>query len=62
MGYKRRLLTRMRTLDSQVSRLRLKLERDPNDHFLVNVWGGGLQARRLRQSRRQAHMKYSTEL
>ena len=38
-GY--RSFTRTRTLDSHVSRLRLKLERAPGDHFVVNVWGVG---------------------
>ena len=30
-----------RTLDSHVSRLRQKLERAPDDRFVVNVWGVG---------------------
>jgi DNA-binding response OmpR family regulator len=40
-GY--RSFTRTRTLDSHVSRLRLKLERaaPPGGHFVVNVWGVG---------------------
>jgi DNA-binding response OmpR family regulator len=38
-GY--RSFTRTRTLDSHVSRLRQKLERGPNDRFVVNVWGVG---------------------
>jgi DNA-binding response OmpR family regulator len=38
-GY--RSFTRTRTLDSHVSRLRSKLEREPGDHFVVNVWGVG---------------------
>ena len=38
-GY--RSFTRTRTLDSHVSRLRLKLERAAGDHFVVNVWGVG---------------------
>ena len=38
-GY--RSFTRTRTLDSHVSRLRQKLERDPEDRFVVNVWGVG---------------------
>jgi DNA-binding response OmpR family regulator len=38
-GY--RSFTRTRTLDSHVSRLRQKLERAPDDHFVVNVWGVG---------------------
>ena len=38
-GY--RSFTRTRTLDSHVSRLRLKLERAPEDRFVVNVWGVG---------------------
>ena len=38
-GY--RSFTRTRTLDSHVSRLRQKLERDPGDRFVVNVWGVG---------------------
>ena len=33
--------TRTRTLDSHVSRLRQKLERSPEDRFVVNVWGVG---------------------
>jgi DNA-binding response OmpR family regulator len=36
-----RCVTRTRTLDSHVSRLRLKLERAPGDTFVVNVWGVG---------------------
>ena len=35
------MLTRTRTLDSHVSRLRQKLERVPDDRFVVNVWGVG---------------------
>lgn len=38
-GY--RSFTRTRTLDSHVSRLRQKLEREPDDRFVVNVWGVG---------------------
>lgn len=38
-GY--RSFTRTRTLDSHVSRLRQKLERAPDDCFVVNVWGVG---------------------
>lgn len=38
-GY--RSLTRTRTLDSHVSRLRQKLDRSPEDRFVVNVWGVG---------------------
>lgn len=38
-GY--RSFTRTRTLDSHVSRLRQKLERTPDDRFVVNVWGVG---------------------
>ena len=38
-GY--RSFTRTRTLDSHVSRLRVKLERAPEDRFVVNVWGVG---------------------
>ena len=38
-GY--RSFTRTRTLDSHVSRLRLKLERAPGDRYVVNVWGVG---------------------
>jgi DNA-binding response OmpR family regulator len=38
-GY--RSFTRTRTLDSHVSRLRQKLEREPEDRFVVNVWGVG---------------------
>src|SRR5687767_556641 len=38
-GY--RTFTRTRTLDSHVSRLRQKLERAPDDRFVVNVWGVG---------------------
>lgn len=38
-GY--RSFTRTRTLDSHVSRLRQKLERSPEDCFVVNVWGVG---------------------
>ena len=38
-GY--RSFTRTRTLDSHVSRLRQKLERDPDDRFVINVWGVG---------------------
>ena len=38
-GY--RSFTRTRTLDSHVSRLRQKLERVPDDRFVVNVWGVG---------------------
>jgi Transcriptional regulatory protein, C terminal len=41
VGYKRCLLTRTRTLNSHVSRLRLKLEQTPEDLFVVNVWGVG---------------------
>ncbi len=32
---------RTRTLDSHVCRLRQKLDRRPEDHFVVNVWGVG---------------------
>ena len=38
-GY--RSFTRTRTLDWHVSRLRQKLERAPDDRFVVNVWGVG---------------------
>ena len=38
-GY--RAFTRTRTLDSHVSRLRHKLERDPGDRWVANVWGVG---------------------
>jgi DNA-binding response OmpR family regulator len=38
-GY--RSFTRTRTLDSHVSRLRQKLEREPDDRFVINVWGVG---------------------
>jgi DNA-binding response OmpR family regulator len=38
-GY--RSFTRTRTLDSHVSRLRSKLERNEADRFVVNVWGVG---------------------
>ena len=38
-GY--RSFSRTRTLDSHVSRLRQKLERGPDDRFVVNVWGVG---------------------
>jgi DNA-binding response OmpR family regulator len=38
-GY--RSFTRTRTLDSHVSRLRSKLEREAGDRFVVNVWGVG---------------------
>ncbi len=38
-GY--RSFTRTRTLDSHVSRLRQKLEQEPEDRFVVNVWGVG---------------------
>ncbi len=38
-GY--RSFTRTRTLDSHVSRLRVKLERAPEDRFVVNLWGIG---------------------
>ncbi|HSO02110.1 MAG TPA: response regulator transcription factor [Gaiellaceae bacterium] len=38
-GY--RSFTRTRTLDSHVSRLRQKLDRSPEDRFVVNVWGVG---------------------
>ena len=38
-GY--RSFTRTRTLDSHVSRLRAKLERNADDRFVVNVWGVG---------------------
>jgi DNA-binding response OmpR family regulator len=38
-GY--RSFTRTRTLDSHVSRLRAKLERESGDRFVVNVWGVG---------------------
>jgi DNA-binding response OmpR family regulator len=38
-GY--RTFTRTRTLDSHVCRLRQKLERDPGDAWVVNVWGVG---------------------
>lgn len=38
-GY--RSFTRTRTLDSHVSRLRVKLERASGRHFVVNVWGVG---------------------
>ena len=32
---------RTRTLDSHASRLRVKLCREPDDRFVVNVWGVG---------------------
>ena len=38
-GY--RSFTRTRTLDSHVSRLRSKLERESGDRYVVNVWGVG---------------------
>jgi DNA-binding response OmpR family regulator len=38
-GY--RTFTRTRTLDSHVCRLRQKLEREPGDAWVVNVWGVG---------------------
>jgi DNA-binding response OmpR family regulator len=38
-GY--RTFTRTRTLDSHVCRLRQKLEREPRDAWVVNVWGVG---------------------
>jgi DNA-binding response OmpR family regulator len=38
-GY--RSFTRTRTLDSHVCRLRQKLEREPGDRWVVNVWGVG---------------------
>jgi DNA-binding response OmpR family regulator len=38
-GY--RSLGRTRTLDSHASRLRRKLRRGADDHFVVNVWGVG---------------------
>jgi DNA-binding response OmpR family regulator len=38
-GY--RSFTRTRTLDSHVCRLRQKLEREPGDQWVVNVWGVG---------------------
>jgi DNA-binding response OmpR family regulator len=38
-GY--RTFTRTRTLDSHVCRLRQKLEREPGDRWVVNVWGVG---------------------
>lgn len=38
-GY--RSFTRTRTLDSHVSRLRQKLDRSPENRFVVNVWGVG---------------------
>ena len=38
-GY--RSFTRTRTLDSHVSRLRQKLEQEPGDTFVINVWGVG---------------------
>ena len=38
-GY--RSFTRTRTLDSHVSRLRAKLERNAGDRYVVNVWGVG---------------------
>ena len=38
-GY--RSFTRTRTLDSHVCRLRSKLEREPGDAWVVNVWGVG---------------------
>jgi DNA-binding response OmpR family regulator len=36
-----RTRVRTRTLDSHVSRLRVKLSGDPRDRFVVNVWGVG---------------------
>jgi DNA-binding response OmpR family regulator len=36
-----RTRVRTRTLDSHVSRLRVKLSDDPRDRFVVNVWGVG---------------------
>ena len=38
-GYEELWRTRTRTLDSHVSRLCSKLEREPGDRFVVNVWG-----------------------
>ena len=38
-GYRTRCRTR--TLDSHVCRLRRKLDRRPEDDFVVNVWGVG---------------------
>ena len=38
-GY--RTFTRTRTLDSHVCRLRQKLEREPGDAWVINVWGVG---------------------
>ena len=39
LGVQRTLANRTRTLDSHVSRLCSKLEREPGDRFVVNVWG-----------------------
>ncbi|HLE99825.1 MAG TPA: response regulator transcription factor [Gaiellaceae bacterium] len=36
-----RALARTRTLESHASRIRKKLCLDPDDHFVVNVWGVG---------------------
>jgi DNA-binding response OmpR family regulator len=41
MGYFRRLLGRTRTLDSHASRLRRKLNRSPDNAYVLNVWGVG---------------------
>jgi hypothetical protein len=40
-GFSLQILCRTRTLDSHVCRLRHKLDRGPDDHFVVNVWGVG---------------------
>ena len=41
MGYSRRLLGRTRTLDSNASRLRCKLNPNGESTYIVNVWGVG---------------------
>jgi DNA-binding response OmpR family regulator len=41
LGYFRRLLGRTRTLDSQASRLRRKLNASAETAYVLNVWGVG---------------------